>query len=94
MVVLDERILFNEIALMESTLAYKNLKYKHSLFNLYHDLTKYINKETPIFYDPKILNDGTFDKKLLEFLLNMILTLCIIIKKNRIQKNIMIYNYY
>ncbi|ORX46467.1 hypothetical protein BCR36DRAFT_297677 [Piromyces finnis] len=64
LVVLDDRILLNEIALMESEWVLENIKYSHPTFDLYHDLTKYVNKDDLQFHDPKILSGGLFEEKI------------------------------
>ncbi|ORX50027.1 hypothetical protein BCR36DRAFT_412519 [Piromyces finnis] len=64
MILLDERILFNDIALMESERIFKETKFRQPSLELLHDLTKYINKDDLEFHDPKILSYGMYKKKI------------------------------
>jgi len=65
LVILDERILFNEMARIESRMVYKGVKYRHPSLDLYHDLSKYIKKEDLEFHDPKILSGGMYKDKII-----------------------------
>jgi len=64
LLVLDDRILLNEVALMESQWVFENNLVWHPTFELLHDLTKYINKKDLEFHDPKILSGGMFNNKI------------------------------
>jgi len=64
-VVMDERILFNEMALMESPLILSQIKYRQPSLELLHDLSKYINKKDLEFHDPKILSYGIYENKII-----------------------------
>jgi len=65
MIVIDDRILLNEITLMESEWVYKNHKMYHPSIELFQDLSKYINKEDLEFHDPKILSGGMYKNKII-----------------------------
>ncbi|ORX59213.1 hypothetical protein BCR36DRAFT_408727 [Piromyces finnis] len=65
MVVLDERILLNDIALMETEWIYKETNYRQPSLELLHDLSKYINKADLEFHDPKILSYGMYKDKII-----------------------------
>ncbi|ORY75589.1 hypothetical protein LY90DRAFT_665882 [Neocallimastix californiae] len=64
-VVMDERILFNEMALMESPLILSEINYRQPSLELLHDLSKYINKKDLEFHDPKILSYGIYENKII-----------------------------
>ncbi|ORX50029.1 hypothetical protein BCR36DRAFT_412521 [Piromyces finnis] len=64
MIILDERILFNDIALMESEWIYKNINYRQPSLELLHDLSEYINKKDLNFHDPKVLSYGMNENKI------------------------------
>ena len=65
MVVLDDRILLNDIALMESDWVYRNNHVRHPSLELLHDLSKYIKKEDLEIHDPKIVSGGMFEKRII-----------------------------
>jgi len=64
MVVIDDRVLFNDIALMESENVYKKNKLEHPSLELFHDLSKYVNKkDLEEIHDPKIVSGGLYKNK-------------------------------
>jgi len=65
MAIIDDRIFFNEMAQIESSMVYKEVKYRHPSLELYHDLSKYIKKEDLEFHDPKILSGGMYEGKII-----------------------------
>ncbi|OUM63268.1 hypothetical protein PIROE2DRAFT_61391 [Piromyces sp. E2] len=65
LLVLDDRILFNEIALMESEWVLQHNHYKHPSLELFHDLSKYISKKDLEIHDPKIVSGGIFEDNII-----------------------------
>ena len=65
MLVLDDRILLNEIALMESEWVFQNNHVRHPSLELFHDLSKYIKKEDLKFHDQKIVKGGMFENRII-----------------------------
>jgi len=65
MLVLDDRVLLNDVGLMEGQLIHQNNHFKHPSLDTLHDLTKYISKEDLEFHDPKILSGGMFENRII-----------------------------
>jgi len=65
MVVIDDRILFSEYALIESDQVAKNMDVRYPSSDLLHDLTKYIDKKDLEFHDPKIVSGGMYNDRII-----------------------------
>jgi len=65
MIILDERLLFSEMGMMESKKVKQNLKYRYPSLELFHDLSKYIDRKDLEFHDPKILSGGMYNNKII-----------------------------
>jgi len=64
MVILDERILFSEMALMESDLTFASTGLYYPSFDLLHDLTDYIDMKDLEFHDPKCKSFGIYKDRI------------------------------
>ncbi|OUM66410.1 hypothetical protein PIROE2DRAFT_6354 [Piromyces sp. E2] len=65
MVLLDEKILFSEMAMAESEKIKQFTNKRYPSLELLHDLSKYINKKDLEFHDPMILSGGMYKDKLI-----------------------------
>ncbi|OUM63269.1 hypothetical protein PIROE2DRAFT_10238 [Piromyces sp. E2] len=65
MVVLDDRVLLNDISLMESHIIKQNTNYEHPSLDLFHDLSKYISKKDLEIHDSKIVSGGMYEDKII-----------------------------
>ncbi|ORX50031.1 hypothetical protein BCR36DRAFT_583635 [Piromyces finnis] len=61
MMILDDRILFSEMAFMESDIVEFYLEHRRPSIEIFHPLSEYIKKEELSFNEARALNDGIYE---------------------------------